>query len=88
MNTVFLLFAEFNTGIIPLDDIAQKYLGLNQDQARRRAARQALPFPVHRATTSQKGPWLVNAQDFANHLDQQRELARKEWEAINTLHFR
>ncbi len=83
MNTIFLLLAEFETGIIPLDDLAEKYLGLNPAQARRRAARQALPFPVHRAIGSQKAPWLVNAQDFARHLDQQREAAKIEWKALN-----
>ncbi len=83
MNTVFLLLAEFDTGIIPLDDIAEKYLGLSTAQARRRAASQALPFPVHKAISSQKAPWLVSAQDFAKHLDQQREAARIEWKALN-----
>ncbi|PHR65087.1 pyocin activator PrtN family protein [Alcanivorax sp.] len=83
MNTLFLLLAEFETGIIPLDDIAAKYLGLSPAQARRRAASQALPFPVHKAISSQKAPWLVSAHDFAKHLDQQREAARSEWNALN-----
>ena len=81
MNTLFLIMAEFETVEIPLDDLADKYLG--PAQAKRRAARQALPFPVHRGSRSQKAPWLVHAQDLANHLDAQREEAAREWKAIN-----
>ncbi|MAX54467.1 MAG: pyocin activator protein PrtN [Alcanivoracaceae bacterium] len=83
MNTLFLIMAEFETAEIPLALIAEKYLGLNPDQAKRRALRQALPFPVHRGAKSQKAPWLVHAQDLANHLDAQREEAAREWKAIN-----
>lgn len=83
MNTLFLLMAEFETAEIPLDALAEKYLGLSPAQAKRRAARQALPFPAHRGSRSQKAPWLVHTQDLANHLDAQREEAAREWKAIN-----
>lgn len=83
MNTLFLLMAEFETAEIPLDDLAEKYLGLSPAKARREAARQALPFPAHRGRNSQKAPWLVHAQDLAHHLDAQRDAAQKEWKSIN-----
>ncbi len=70
MNTLFLIMAEFETAEIPLDDLADKYLGLSPAQA-------------HRGSRSQKAPWLVHAQDLANHLDAQREEAAREWKAIN-----
>lgn len=84
MNTLFLIMAEFESAEIPLDALADKYLGLSPSQAKRRAARQTLPFPAHRGSKSQKAPWLVHAQDLANHLDQQREQARRDWEAMNS----
>ena len=83
MNTVFLIMAEFESAEIPLDALAEKYLNLSPAQAKRRAARQALPFPVHRGSKRQKAPWLVHAKDLADHIDQQREQARREWKAIN-----
>lgn len=83
MNTLFLIMAEFESAEIPLDDLADKYLGLSPPHARRQAARQALPFPAHRGSKSQKAPWLVHAKDLADHIDQQREQAQREWKAIN-----
>lgn len=83
MNRVFLLMAEFNTSEIPLADIAEKYLSLSTPQAKRKAAKQTLPFPVYKAGTGQKSQWLVHAQDLANYLEAQREAAAKEWKAIN-----
>lgn len=83
MNTLFLVLAEFGSAEIPLNALAEKYLGLSPAQAKRQAGRQALPFPVHRGSKSQKAPWLVHAQDLADHIDQQRAQARSEWRALN-----
>lgn len=83
MKTLFLIMAEFESAEIPLEALAEKYLGLSPSQAKRRAARQALPFPAHRGSKSQKAPWLVHAQDLADHLDAQRQEALSEWKAIN-----
>ncbi|WP_420908536.1 pyocin activator PrtN family protein [Alloalcanivorax xenomutans] len=82
MNTLFLIMAEFETAEIPLEELAEKYLGLNSSQARRRAARQALPFPVHRGSNSQKAPWLVHAKDLADHIDKQRSEGHREWKKV------
>lgn len=84
MNTLFLLMAEFDgQAEIALDDLCPKYTGMESAKAKRAAARQSLPFPCHRATRSQKSSWLVHVQDLAEHLDRERQAARREWEAIN-----
>ena len=82
MNTTFLLMAEFGSCQVPLDSISQKYLNMNSRIAERRAAEYALPFPCYRAG-SKKGPLLVDVNDLASYLDDQRKSARKDWEAVN-----
>ena len=82
MNTAFLLLAEYGQTDIPLETVADKYLGLSSTEAKNRAARCALPFPAYR-TGSQKSPWLVRITDLAEFIDKTRELARKEWEQVN-----
>lgn len=74
--------AEFGSCQVLLDDTCQKYLNMNPRIAERRAAEQALPFPCYRAG-SKKGPLLVDMNDLAAYLDDQRNSARKDWEAVN-----
>ena len=78
MNTFFILCAEFGTGDIPLERVAEKYLGLDEKTARMRANRHDLPFPAYRPG-SQKAPWLVRADDLATWLDSERGKASEEW---------
>ena len=46
MKTVFLLLAEYETGIIPLDKVADRWFGLTVRKAAERAAAGALPVPA------------------------------------------
>lgn len=55
-STFFGLLAEFGTAEIPLVQICQKFFGLTEAEAKRRASMQDLPIPVYRAG-SQKSPW-------------------------------
>lgn len=80
-RTLFLLLAEFGTGQIPLDRCAHHF-GMGTDEAKRAAARQALPVPAFRLG-SQKSPWLVSADELASYIDAKRDAARAEWERIN-----
>lgn len=84
MNTYFALLAEFETAYIPLDKVAEKYLGLAPAKAKRYAATQSLPFPVFRDEQSQQRPWLVAATDLAQWLDTMTAKAREEWRKANT----
>lgn len=78
MNRVFLLMAEFNATDIPLEKVAQKYLGMDERQWKRAAALQQLPFPVFRAG-SQKAPWMVSVNALAQYLDKREADAAKDW---------
>jgi len=80
--TYFGLLAEFGESEIPLERVCAKYFGLSVPKAKRRACLQQLPIPAYRAG-SQKSPWLISAADLANHIDQQRQLATKQWANMN-----
>ena len=82
MHTMLLLLIEFETGEIPLTEIAQKYFGLDHRKAAEKARTQSLPIPVYRGG-SQRSPWLVSAQDLAEYLDSKKSEARTEWKQVN-----
>ena len=81
-STFFNLMAEFQAGEIRLVDCCEKYFSLSPAEAKRRAAFQKLPVPVYRATNSQKGEWLLSLQDLANHLDEQKDAARRHFNSM------
>lgn len=84
MQTVFFLMAEFKgQADIPLEELCPKYTGMDTVSAKRAAARQALPFPVHRSGKGQKAPWVVHINDLAAHIDQMAIRAREEHKAIH-----
>ncbi|EMG6786137.1 pyocin activator PrtN family protein [Vibrio cholerae] len=75
MNTAFLLMAEYESAVVPLSQISQKYFGLAPQTAKFRANAGKLPVPVFRA--SQKAKYLVSIQDLAEYIDRMREGARE-----------
>lgn len=66
---------------IPVERCAHHF-GMGADEAKRAAARQALPVPAFRLG-SQKSPWLVSADELAKHIDAKKEVAAAEWKRIN-----
>jgi len=75
MNTVFLLMAQFQQAHIPLDQVCDKYFGLDRKQAFAKAKLQQLPVPAFRAGSQQSG-WLIDVNDFAKFLDEKAAKAR------------
>ncbi|MHB1631151.1 MAG: pyocin activator PrtN family protein [Acidithiobacillus sp.] len=78
-RTAFWLMGEFGCAYIPLELVAERYLGLQRREALTRATRGDLPFPVCRPGASQKSPWMVYIDDLAEWLDHERERATAEW---------
>lgn len=73
-STYFALLATYQKPHVPLVDVAYLF-GLSAEEAARRAPRQGLPIPVHRAG-GKKSPWLVDLHRLATHLDERaREAA-------------
>ena len=82
VSTYFALLAEFGSAHIPLDSIAQKFLDIDVQTAKKKAAKQQLPFPCIRIN-GQKSPWFVDAGVLAIFLDQKMEEAQKTWKKMN-----
>jgi hypothetical protein len=82
MKTAYLLMAEFETPLIPLVLVAEKYLMMSERKAKGLASVQKLPFPVLRGSESQKSGWFVHVEDLSNYLDDQREKAKRTWETM------
>lgn len=82
MKTVFLLLAEYETQDVPLALICEKYFGMKEREAIRKASLQQLPVPAYRCG-SQRSPYLVNINDLAAYVDTMRAQARKDHEKMN-----
>lgn len=70
MNRIFLLMAQFGSADVPLAKVVETYFPhLSEATWKRRAALQEFPFPVFRAESSQKAPWMVSVVELAKYLD-------------------
>ena len=82
-STYFSLLAEFETAQIPLGDMCNKYLDLCENEEKRKAEKQQLPFPVFKIREGQKSKYFVKAEELASHIDDLTERAKKEWQSVN-----
>lgn len=76
MNTTFLLMAEFETAVIPLSLISEKFLGLRPSTAEQKAAEGKLSLPTFRVGDTQKAPRMVHISDLAELIDRRRAEAK------------
>lgn len=84
-STSFVLAMKYQKTTILLDDVIKEYMPhISIEYAKRRAQKQALPFPVFRAEDTKKSPYFVNVSDLANWLDSQTEKGRSEWHKVNS----
>jgi len=70
----------YPTGCIPLEDIAEPFLGLSVRHAKERAAAATLDLPAFRLG-SQKSAWHVRIEDFVELVEARSADARLRWEA-------
>lgn len=80
MITSLALMSIFKSPAIPLADVCERYLGLGIEEAMRKAARNELPVPTFRLSTSRKAPLMVSAEALGAHIDAAEAEARKQWE--------
>lgn len=79
-RTAFLLMAQYEKPLIPLELAAADFLQISTRLAKERAAAGTLPFPTMRLADSQKAPRFVHVDDLAKWIDDSRAEARKQWE--------
>jgi len=71
--TEIMLLAVYRSPTVELARICDQYLGLNAENANKRAGLKLLPFPAFRVRDSQKAPYLVHVRDLAQHIDACRD---------------
>lgn len=77
MNTAFVLFAQYQTAVIPAEKVARDYFRLSTEKFQRKCLSGEIPLPLVRMETSQKSARGVHLADLAAFLDRQREVALK-----------
>lgn len=83
MNTTFLLLAQHEQTLIPVETVAAAYFGMDEKAFTRRVGRGEIALPIVRMDpTSQKSPRVVHVQDLADWIDRQRASAQKEAKAM------
>lgn len=84
-NSLFLLVARYQSPVVPLETIVKDYFGhLQIEEARRKANKQQLPFPVFRSEKdNKKSKWMVNIADLALYLDKESKIAKEDHLAMN-----
>lgn len=61
--------------LVKLDDIAEDFLGMSADRARRRFGKGDLPIAAFRTGDPRRGPIYVHKDDLARHIDARRKAA-------------
>ncbi|MDT8894240.1 pyocin activator PrtN family protein [Halomonas sp. I1] len=72
MKTEFLLLAQYEQVLIPLEVFAKDIMGVELQTARNRIAAGTFPVPLTR--TSQRNP-MIHVSDAAAYIDAQRDAA-------------
>lgn len=80
MITSLALMSIHKAPAIPLAEVCERYFALSYEEAMKRAARNELPVPTFRLTTSRKSPLMISAEALGNWIDQTEAAAREQWE--------
>ena len=88
LNSEFTLYSmltmRYQAPVVQLEIILKDYFPhMNKQIANKRASRQDLPFPVFKADSSQKSPYLVDLQLFAIYLYNQSQISAKDWSNLH-----
>lgn len=79
-STLSVLIKGFNyEKVVRLEEVCDKYFGLNYCSAKKKASKHALPIPTFKLGDSQKSPYLVNLEDLASYIDSVTAKANQKW---------
>ena len=80
MNTAFLLMAQYNSAVIPIDLVVKDYFShLSTDKFVRKVSTGEIHIPMVRIEAgTQKSAKGIHINDLASYLDTRREAAVKE----------
>lgn len=78
--THHLLLAQFsNRLLIPVEELAESYLGIAVNTAKRKAKSNELPFPCFKMGMNQKSPYVVHLVELVRYIDERTNEARDLW---------
>ena len=80
MITSLALMSIYKSPAIPLAEVCERYFALSYEEAMKKAARNELPVPTFRLTSSRKAPMMVSAEALGNWIDKTEADARSLWE--------
>jgi hypothetical protein len=80
MITSLALMSIYKAPAIPLAEVCERYFSLSYEEALKKAARNELPVPAFRLTTSRKAPMMVSAEALGAWIDKNEAEARALWE--------
>ncbi len=80
MITSLALMSIYKSPAIPLADVCEKFFALSYEEALKKAARNELPVPAFRLSSSRKAPMMVSAEALGAWIDKTEADARKLWE--------
>ena len=79
MKTEYLLLAQFDRAIVPLDEICEDFFGCSRHTAIQKAKAGVLGVPAFRNGKSQKATFMVHISDLATMIDNERDKAKADW---------
>ena len=80
MITTLALMSIYKTPVIPLSEVCERFFGLSYEEALKKAARNELPIPAFRLTTSRKAPFMVSAEALGVWIDKTEAAAKALWQ--------
>jgi len=80
MITSLALMAIFETPVVPLSAVCERYFSLSYEEALKKAARNELPVPAFRLTNSRKAPMMVSAETLGAWIDKTEAEAKALWQ--------
>jgi hypothetical protein len=80
MITSLALMSIYKTPTIPLSEVCERYFSLSYEEALKKAARNELPVPTFRLTSSRKSPLMLSAETLGQWIDATEAAARAQWE--------
>lgn len=83
MKTAFILMAQYEMAVIPVEMVCRDYFApMTVEKFLRKAATGEISLPIVRMYGSQKAAKGVHINDLAAYLDKQAEAARKECDQL------
>ena len=83
LTTELMLYGKYKTPVIKLEECCKEITGLSYKKACEYINNGDFPFPVSRAYSSKRAPYLVHIRDLAQYLDETFASAREDHEKLN-----